>query len=175
MVSPYCDEIIDFWRENKMDVILSSNWSIYNQNFADFSRDFGARLHISLDSGTPETFLKIKGVDCFDKVVDNLVRFSENGGRTIMKFLIIEGINDNKEDIIGFLTIAKRIKSHCIQLWEPFAKIEQPMNSTLFEWARFFTIECHALGLNKPVLEARYSNPDNKAKIDKLCEELWGY
>lgn len=68
------------------------------------------RLIISPDSGCKETYLKIKQVDCFDKVVENLKKYtdaSENAKNMItLKYILVDGINDNTEEISKFLNLA---------------------------------------------------------------------
>jgi pyruvate-formate lyase-activating enzyme len=70
-------------------------------------------LIISLDSACRETYQKIKCVDCFDKVVENLknyIKASDNAKTNIiMKYIIVDGINDNKEEISQFLNLVKNI------------------------------------------------------------------
>lgn len=59
-------------------------------------------LVISTDSGTKETYEKIKNVKCFEKVWQNIKRYSEK--QTVsdalkIKYIIIPGINDSKKEI----------------------------------------------------------------------------
>ncbi len=69
------------------------------------------RLMISLDSGYRDTYLKIKRVDCFDKVVNNIrnyINISENAKKMItLKYIIVDNVNDNENEIEGFLKLAK--------------------------------------------------------------------
>lgn len=68
------------------------------------------RLMISPDAGTRETYLKIKQVDCFDRVVDNIKKYikaSENAKKMItLKYIIVDNINDNEEEMEKFLNLA---------------------------------------------------------------------
>lgn len=59
---------------------------------------------VSVDAGCPETYKKIKQIDCYDKVLDNLRKYALKTnfkGRYLVsgKYIIIPGINDNKEEI----------------------------------------------------------------------------
>lgn len=73
---------------------------------------------ISLDSGTRETFAKIKNVDAFEQTVENIKTLEKNTNIwIILKYIIIQGINDNLEELISFLEIAKSVSSlSCVVL-----------------------------------------------------------
>jgi molybdenum cofactor biosynthesis enzyme MoaA len=68
-------------------------------------------LNVSLDAGTADTFAKIKGIDCFDKVIKNLEKYAAVGNIQL-KYILLEGINDNKNDIDDFVAIAERINAN---------------------------------------------------------------
>ncbi|MBQ2645121.1 radical SAM protein [bacterium] len=58
---------------------------------------------VSPDAGTPETYLKIKNVNAFDKVWENIRKYAEaqteNRGLARTKYIIIPGVNDTYEEI----------------------------------------------------------------------------
>ncbi len=58
---------------------------------------------ISVDSGTEETYKKIKRVPCFDKVWENIRYYAksqtENKGLARTKYIIIPGVNDTIEEL----------------------------------------------------------------------------
>jgi len=60
-------------------------------------------LIISTDAGTKETFKKIRGVDVFDKVFNNIKKYHLAAGRgVIIKYVFTDG-NSNLEEIKKFL------------------------------------------------------------------------
>ena len=65
------------------------------------------RMVISLDSGCRETYLKIKQVDCFEQVVNNVAKYtssSENAKeKIVLKYILVDDVNDNKEEIEKFI------------------------------------------------------------------------
>ena len=65
------------------------------------------KIITSIDAGTRETFKKIKRNDMFDKVMENLRKYPVNKTKLILKYLILEGVNDNETDIDRFYEIAK--------------------------------------------------------------------
>lgn len=78
------------------------------------------RLIISLDSSSAETYKKIKQVDCFDKVVDNLrnyLKASDNAKKCItLKYILIDGVNDNEEEISNFIQLVKNLGIQNVRL-----------------------------------------------------------
>lgn len=68
-------------------------------------------VSISLDCGTKETFAKIKNIDAFDKVVENIEKImSDTKFRVALKYIILENVNDNMEELTAFLNLAKTLK-----------------------------------------------------------------
>jgi len=106
----YYKEMIDILLKTKWKIHLSSNCSIYREKLASLmqtGRIF--ELVTSIDAGTPETFKKIKQVNSFYKVIENLKKYPVDKTRFIMKYIFLEGINDNETDIDGFYEIVKEL------------------------------------------------------------------
>lgn len=63
-------------------------------------------LSISIDSGTRDTYKKVKGVDKFDRVINHIIQYGEATGitksRIDLKYILLSH-NSNSLDIIGFL------------------------------------------------------------------------
>jgi uncharacterized Fe-S cluster-containing radical SAM superfamily protein len=87
---------------------ISTNAALYDDRLAELIKRKSAELNISIDAGTPETFEKIKGVDAWDKVIKNLEKYCLLGGRVILKYLFIDGVNNRLEDIDGFIELCSR-------------------------------------------------------------------
>jgi pyruvate-formate lyase-activating enzyme len=113
-VSPYRHEILRYWISKKWKGSISTNGAICMQEICDLLRNRLIMVSISLDGGTANTFAKIKGVDCFEKVKKNVEKYAATGGDISLKYLLIEGVNDNKADIDGFMAIAARINAHVV-------------------------------------------------------------
>lgn len=71
------------------------------------------RLMISLDAGSREVYKKIKQVDCFDKVVQNLrdyINTSDNAKSAVtLKYIIVDNVNDTIEEIEKFLQLTQEL------------------------------------------------------------------
>lgn len=68
-----------------------------------------ARAIISLDAGDRETYKKIKQVDCFEKVVENMQKYvaaAKVGGAVFeAKYIIIPNVNDTFEQVQKWLDL----------------------------------------------------------------------
>ncbi len=126
-VNKHCNEIFDILLNNKWKAVFLSNMSVYNKKFAQFLETGRAiRVLVSIDAGTPETFKKVKGADCLDKVVANLKKYSFDKTKLCLKYIFLEGLNDNEADIDGFYEIAKSVGCDDIvlssNLFKPFTE-----------------------------------------------------
>jgi wyosine [tRNA(Phe)-imidazoG37] synthetase (radical SAM superfamily) len=74
-------------------------------------------VHVSIDAGTRETYRAVKQVDAFDRLVANLNRYSSQKFRNIqLKYIFLPGMNDNLNDIDGFIEICKQCSLEYIVL-----------------------------------------------------------
>jgi len=104
----HCEEMLDILLQKKWKIELLSNMSIYKEKLATLMRDGRVILLLtSLDAGTRETFKAIKRVDRFDRVVENLKKYPTDKTRLMLKYIFLEGVNDNEADIDGYYEIVK--------------------------------------------------------------------
>jgi len=106
-VSPYKEEVFKLLRRLNMKTSVFSNGYIFDENIYDMLCSKQASLDISIDAGTRDTFYKIKRVDGFERVVKNISKYYKSGGRIELKYIIIEGVNDNSNDISNFLSLCQ--------------------------------------------------------------------
>jgi pyruvate-formate lyase-activating enzyme len=81
-------------------VTITTNASVFDEAIAQKLTDGVSSIIVSLDSGTRETFAKIRGVDRFEKVCRNLKRYKENG-KVVLKYILLPGFNDTESDYEG--------------------------------------------------------------------------
>ena len=92
-----------------------TNNIVYYDVIKNLLNENRAELVVSLDCGTSETYKKIKRVDRFDKVIENLskyVKFSKYSN-ILVKYILIKGVNDNFSELESFLFLIKRIGLRC--------------------------------------------------------------
>ena len=116
-VNKYCNEIFDILLKSKWKVRFVTNMTVYNEKFAEFLKT-GRTVNVltSLDSGTAETYKKIKQVDCLDRVVENLKKYPLEKANLRLKYIFLEGINDNETDVDGFYRIVKDVNCKAIMI-----------------------------------------------------------
>lgn len=108
------DKIIDLCIENGLEnYIVNSNGIKFSQGIKKLLEKTNANLFVSLDSGTKETYEKIKNVTCFDKVVENLTEYAKSQvpqkSCVWSKYIIIPEINDNIEEIDKWYDLSLKI------------------------------------------------------------------
>jgi pyruvate-formate lyase-activating enzyme len=101
------DETLNKLLTAPLQLILATNASVYKPQIEKLLAVRHAIVTTSVDAGTRETFKKIKGLDVFDKVRDNIIRYGKASGDMRLKYILFDGLNDNKEDIDGFLQLVK--------------------------------------------------------------------
>ena len=67
----------------------------------------------SLDCATRELFRKIKGVDKFDVVIENIKKYviesKSASNNIVVKYIILEGVNDSKEEIDKWIELCSNL------------------------------------------------------------------
>ena len=96
-----------------------------------------AKINLSIDAGTSETWHKVKGVDNFQHVLNNLKAYrkvSQRAGQIFLKYIVCPGINDSEEDFLSFVNIVKLLDVQYVQIsrnvCEP--RLYVPSKDTLF-------------------------------------------
>ncbi|HTY76230.1 MAG TPA: radical SAM protein [Candidatus Bathyarchaeia archaeon] len=77
-------------------------------------------LRVSVDASTRETYARIRGVDAFDRVVENLERLAELKGATGAAHPVVSlwltALKDNLDEIPGLVALAARTGASSIHL-----------------------------------------------------------
>ena len=105
-------EIIDtFLNRGVGTIYIPTNNIVYMPVIEKLLASKKGELCTALDSGCSETYLKIKQVDKFDKSVENLKKYIEKAGADsiIIKYIIVNGFNDNMEEIVKFMNLMLEI------------------------------------------------------------------
>lgn len=115
------DELLDLLMEhNPRDIVILTSAIKYSDSIEKWIKADKANLSISLDSGCAETYLKIKRVPEFDNVINNIKKYMDAckyaGWRFQLKYILIEKVNDNIEEIEKFLLLAKEMRVRRVRL-----------------------------------------------------------
>ena len=100
-------DVIDFFKNNNA-VFFSvfSSGIAYCESFHDLLKsDFRTELIISPDCGNPDLYKKIKNVDRFYDVFNNIKKYGEGcseNNRIIVKYIFVKNFNDNEKSVLEF-------------------------------------------------------------------------
>lgn len=107
-----------------------------------------AMIVISIDSGCEETYNRIKRVNKFNEVVENITRYINSADtaadRLILKYILVERVNDNIEEIEKWLQLSAKIGVKHVRLDLDYCKFLEGKQSFVPE---------HYYGLYKYVKE----------------------
>lgn len=115
-ILPERQEIFDFIRDFDLAILIYTNAGKYEKEIAHIlDKSSANKINVSLDSGTRETFEKIKGRNLFEQAVCNIEKyrcFSEN---VILKYIVLPE-NANDVDIHEFIFLCKKLDIKFIQI-----------------------------------------------------------
>ena len=110
-IHPYRKRILELIRGYPARFL--TNAFLYDEDIAAHIRENpDSELWFSMDSGTPETWCRVKGFDNFEEVLTNLEKYRtmiDRAGRLILGYIILPGLNDSDEDFRSFAEIANRL------------------------------------------------------------------
>ena len=97
------------------NVVIHSNIINYSKAIETGIKRGTVSLCVSVDAGTKNTHEKVKGVKSFDKVWKHIKKYTKvknpiNNNYVSLKFIIVPGINDTKEEIDEFIKRAINAK-----------------------------------------------------------------
>ena len=168
-IHPFRDRILTLIKDQTASIL--TNCFIFDERIAaNLSVNQQSFMQFSIDSGTPETWYKVKGVDNFKTVMENLTKYLSSGVRPEqiqLKYIVIPGINDNLEDFRSFIGIVKNLK---INLLDISADINTRQRESLIRPAGYFLAM-----LRKNDIEPSFNIhffPDEIEKINTLADEL---
>ncbi|MDE7244474.1 MAG: hypothetical protein K2O18_10965 [Oscillospiraceae bacterium] len=85
----------------------------YSKNLEDLLRQGSVYIIWSLDAGSRETYRKIKQIDAFNQVVENVKRYIQadafHGRFIVAKYLIVKGVNDREEEFDAYLLLVTEL------------------------------------------------------------------
>lgn len=94
------------------ELVINTNGSIWDEKLFELMNREKVLLDVSLDAGTAETYAKIKnvGLKALDAVKKNLSAYAKaKVGIVALKYLFVPGINDQQEDVDGFVQICEEV------------------------------------------------------------------
>ncbi|MBQ2644811.1 radical SAM protein [bacterium] len=117
---PEFEELLRMFTSKKMPVRIHSSGIKYSPAIENGLNNNTVTLIISPDTANPETYKKIKRVDCCERVWQNLENYAkavQEENRLKAKFIIIPGYNDSIDEVDNFIKRAKSIGINRL-VWE---------------------------------------------------------
>lgn len=103
--------LYDYCGEKQYFMDVFSNCSVFDQSLFELAHRSPVIIRKSFDAGTPETYEKIKGVNCFLKMLENIKHYQQAPYLALNpKYLFVPGINDNETDVKSFVQICRELK-----------------------------------------------------------------
>ncbi len=105
-LNPEFPEMSAFLGRTGMSQTIHTNAVVLSEAVLKLMPSSLQRIYVSVDAGTRETYLRIKGLDAFDCVWENLARYVRVGGRRIMAKMIL--LHENLEEVAEFVQHADK-------------------------------------------------------------------
>lgn len=107
-LNPEFPELSEFLAQTGMTQTLHTNAVVFSEATLKLIPMRLERMYVSVDAGTRETYRRIKGLDAFDQVWENLARYARVGGRRIMAKMIL--LDENLCEVVEFIQHAEKAR-----------------------------------------------------------------
>ena len=108
------DNVVNLLYKNGTRIRVHSSAIKYSETVEEALRNDKATIVISLDSATEKVYKKIKRVDAFKIVCNNIEKYVSAAGEysqnIIIKYVIVPGFNDSVFEISKFFKLMKKLK-----------------------------------------------------------------
>jgi MoaA/NifB/PqqE/SkfB family radical SAM enzyme len=101
-INRHFEETFRFLSERKYRQRVNTNSIRFSEYVAEAVKNGLCSVRTSVDSGTRETYLAMKGVDFFDQVWDSLRKYRMAGEDVLVKYILVSR-NANRKDVDGFI------------------------------------------------------------------------
>ena len=152
------DKLVDlFICEGFDNIRVNSSGIKYSKTLEKGLKNNSVSLVISPDSGTKESYIQIKRVNCFEKVWDNIKKYAKNQGNENnlkVKYIVIPKINDNREEIDKWFEMVQKcgVKSVSVsveQNW--YSKHHPDFPKHIYDSLHYICDKAERLNLNMEV------------------------
>ena len=111
------EETVTFLRDSKIRQVINTSGIAYSPAVAGAIKEKMASVQVSVDSGTNETYYKVKGNEFCDKVWKNIQQYASHRGDFILKYIILS-FNSDVGEVVSFIERAKNagVKKICISV-----------------------------------------------------------
>ncbi len=120
-VAPEFDKLINLLTENGFrNMRIHSSGIKFSPAIEDAIRKGVLNVVISVDSGSDKTYKKIKRVNAYKKVIENMRKYAaannNNFGLMTSKYIIIPNVNDNRKEIDMWIDSVRKVGGRWLAL-----------------------------------------------------------
>lgn len=102
------EDLVNIFIENGVKRIeIATNGIKYLPIVEEICRKTFVDINISIDCGTKETFKKIKTVDKFEEVKENIKKYAKLPLLLRLKYILVRGVNDNIQELTNYIELMK--------------------------------------------------------------------
>jgi len=150
---------------------IYTNGSVYNETIGKVLSNRKSKIIVSIDAGTRETFAKIKGVDLYDKVCENLSKYSADG-TVQLKYIVLPNINDNEADMLGFVDLCSRLNIRAVDISRDSNTLN-PFADDTINLIVAMMLELQKQGINPSISnDAFLGMPEDMKRIEERLAKL---
>lgn len=161
VLKEFPDLVKIFLKHGVKNIQFFTNGIKYLPQIVDASKKCSSHIICSIDSGTRETFKRLKLVDKFDDVVKNLKKYRSKSKNLDIhtKYILIEGVNDNIDELSKFFDVIESVGTNMAQLDMDFKKVminkgvHYDVPAHFYELYDFFKQQCVLRGITPFVWE----------------------
>lgn len=106
-IHPYKDRIYEYVKDKPAEFF--TNCFKFDENIAESLRNSPeSKINLSIDAGLSDTWHKVKGVNNFEKVIENLVKYhnaTQDPNQITLKYIVMPGLNTTEEDFTNLISI----------------------------------------------------------------------
>lgn len=130
------DKIINICLDHGVSIMnFHSSCIAYSKGIERALKEVDTSLEFSLDCGNRELYKKLKRIDAFDQVIENVKKYvncSEKAKNLIIaKYIIVDGYNDNIESIEEWISLIHKMGIKNAKLEVNFLKFFKKLNENV--------------------------------------------
>ncbi len=162
-VAPEFDDLIKLFIDYDLSNIrVLTNATKYSKIVECGIKEGRVNIVVSVDSGTRETFIKVKRYDFYDKVWENVKKYASvqpQTDRVKTKFILIPYVNDSQEEITKWINKSieagvKHIAFDVEMMW--YNKNKENIPSYIIDLVKFTIDLAKQNGLNVELIDRGY-------------------
>jgi MoaA/NifB/PqqE/SkfB family radical SAM enzyme len=114
---PWFNQVLDMLAHHPITVTIITNGTMLTEKIAPRLVALHAlELKFSIDAASRDTYYRIRGRDVFDKVLENVKRFSDltREKSNIRRILVYVVMRENLDEVLPFVDLARSLEVHSV-------------------------------------------------------------